>query len=89
MSVPDALSAVLFDEAAAIIMTGSDELLYAEFDLLLKGLSIQLNETNDPSAMGLTSLLLEKLPDDKDKIIGRLSPLCSDAQLQVILKNVK
>ncbi len=85
-SVPEGLAAVLLDEATAIIMAGSEELLRAELDLVLKGLSIQIKETDDPAAMDLTSLLLEKLPDDRDTIVGLLAPLCSDEQLQVMAK---
>lgn len=83
-SVPHGLSAVLLDEAATIIVASSNGFLRAELDLVLKGLSIQLQETDDPAAMGLTSRLLARLPDEREKIIGRLGSLCSEEQMKTL-----
>ncbi|MFH2043583.1 MAG: DUF3856 domain-containing protein [Pseudomonadota bacterium] len=85
-TVPDGLSTVLLDEAAAIILVGSDELLRAELDLVLKGLSILLKDEDDPAAIGLPTTLLRRLPDQREKIVNTLKPFCSERQKKLLLE---
>ncbi|MBU1054844.1 MAG: tetratricopeptide repeat protein [Proteobacteria bacterium] len=87
--VPDELQTVLLDEAAAIILAGSDELLLAELDLVLKGLSILLKDVDDPAAIGLPTTLLRRLPDQRDKIVNTLKPFCSEIQKKLLLETIE
>ncbi len=83
--VPDGFSTVLLEEAYAIIFAGSDELLRAELDLVLKGLSILLEDFDDPGAVELPSLLLQRAPEQREKIIETLTPFCSGEQRKLLI----
>ncbi len=85
LQAPDGLSAVLIEEAYAIIIAGSDELLRADLDLVLKGLTVLLEEIDDANAMMLPTHLLQRLPEEREKIVETLRPLCSEEQVEVLL----
>ena len=83
-SPPEQLYPVLLDEAAAIIMTAPEGDLAADLRLVIRGLSVLLGDSDEVDTMQLPLLLLKKLPDQREEIIGALTPLCSAEQLETL-----
>ncbi len=76
---------VVLDEAAALITAGSASEISADFGLVLRGLSILIENTNSTEALNLPLNLIKMLPSRQDEIIASLLPYCSVAQRKALL----
>ncbi len=76
--------AALVDEAAALVMGQEQERLRADLGVVLRGLALLVEQSDEPGALGLVFNLLERLPEQAGQVAQALRPACSPRQWEAL-----